>query len=74
MSAYTDDQIVTGIEKALGKQDVNAIPGLIALLALQNPERAESIRQTILLGLSIAAKAGQERGNALIESPDTEEK
>lgn len=53
---YTDDQIVTAIESALRKRDVEAIPGLIALLALQNPDRAETIRQTILFGLSLATK------------------
>jgi hypothetical protein len=49
---YSEDQIVSGIESALRKHDVHAIPGLIALLALQNPRRAE----TILFGLRIAAK------------------
>jgi hypothetical protein len=57
VSTYTDEQIVKGIEKALAVQDVKAVPGLIALLALQNSQRAESIRQTILLGLEIAAHA-----------------
>ena len=51
---YTDDQIQAAITKALKAQDVKAIPGLIALLALQNPTLAEQIRQMILMGLSIA--------------------
>jgi hypothetical protein len=52
---YTDDQIVSVITKALREQNVKAIPGLIAVLALQNPERAEGIRRVILVGLDIAA-------------------
>jgi hypothetical protein len=52
---YTDAQIEKGIGLALERQDVNAVPGLIALLALQNPHRAEQIRETILFGLKIAA-------------------
>lgn len=56
MSDYTDAQIETAIARALEKQDVKAVPGLIALLAPQNPERAEHLRQLILVGLSIASK------------------
>ena len=60
MSTYTDEQIESGILRALKAQDINAIPGMIALLALQNPARAEAVRQTILLGLSIASKNGDD--------------
>lgn len=55
---YTDEQIERGIHLALEKQDVEAVPSLIALLALQNPHKADQIRQTILKGLRIAAVAG----------------
>jgi len=55
MPEYTDAQIERAIRLALEKQDVNAIPGLIRLLALQNPRRADMVRQTILYGLNIAA-------------------
>ena len=56
---YTDEQIETAIRLALTKQAVEAIPGLITLLALQNPKRAEQVRQTILSGLLIAAMGPQ---------------
>lgn len=61
---YTDAQIEGGIRLALSRQDVKAIPGLIALLALQNPDRAEAIRQTILFGLSLAAASSKNEGIA----------
>lgn len=51
---YTDEQIEQGIHKALQAQNVQAVAGLIALLALQNPQRADQLRQTILYGLSLA--------------------
>lgn len=37
--------------KALEEHNVTAVASLIALLALQNPERAETIRQTLLSAL-----------------------
>lgn len=54
---YTDAQIESAIESALAKQNVAVIPGLIAVLAMQNPERADVVRRTILLGLSVATSA-----------------
>lgn len=57
MSEFTDAQIERGITLALKRQDIDVIPGLITLLALQNPRRADTIRQTILYGLDIATKA-----------------
>jgi hypothetical protein len=51
---YTDAQIEKGIHDALQAQNVEAVASLIALLALQNPHRADAIRRTILHGLSIA--------------------
>jgi hypothetical protein len=54
---FSDEQIESAIGEALAEQNVNVIPGLIAVLALQNPERAEHIRQTILLGLNVAMSA-----------------
>lgn len=56
MSEFTDAQIERGIHLALEKQDIHAIPALITLLAMQNPRRADMIRQTILYGLDIASK------------------
>lgn len=52
---FTDAQIEAGITAALAEQNVAVVPGLIALLALQNPARAEVVRQTILFGLSLVA-------------------
>lgn len=51
---YTPAEIERAIESALRQQKVEAIPGLIALLALQDPARAESVRQMILAGLRVA--------------------
>lgn len=62
MPEFTDDQIERGVHLALEKQDIKAIPGLIALLALQNPRRADMVRQTILYGLDLAAKKGETDG------------
>lgn len=55
MPEFSDSQIEAAIQSALAKQDVDAVPGLLTLLALQNPSRADMIRQTILYGLSIAS-------------------
>lgn len=52
---FTPDQIAEGIRRALAKHDVKAVNGLIALLALQDPHRAEAIRQTILVGLRVTS-------------------
>lgn len=62
MPEFTDDQIERGIRLALGKQDIKAVPGLIALLAIQNPRRADMVRQTILYGLDLAARKGEADG------------
>lgn len=62
MPEFTDDQIERGIRLALERQDVKAIPGLITLLAIQNPRRADAVRQTILYGLDLAAKKGETDG------------
>lgn len=62
MPEFTDDQIERGIRLAIEKRGINAIPGLITLLALQNPRRADIVRQTILYGLDLAAKNGETDG------------
>lgn len=59
MPEFTDEQIERGIHHALMGQDIEVIPGLIALLALQNPKRADEIRTTILLGLAIASRTNE---------------
>lgn len=58
MSTYTDAQIEDAITAALREHDVEAVAGLIAVLALQNPNRAEEIRQTLLAGARLAAVPG----------------
>ena len=52
---FTDEQIEQGIQKALHEQNVAVIPSLIALLATQNPHRADDILTTIKAGLALAA-------------------
>ncbi len=56
---FTDEQIEQGIASALAEQNIAVVPSLIALLAAQNPERAELVRQTILLGLSLATNGAE---------------
>jgi hypothetical protein len=53
MPEFTDEQILTTIGSALRKRDIEAIPGLLAVLTVQNPRLAETVRDGIL----IAAKA-----------------
>jgi hypothetical protein len=54
---FSVEDIEKGIHHALRAQDVQAIPGLLKLMALQDPERAEELRQTMLLGVTIAGAA-----------------
>jgi len=51
---YTADQIIEGITKALQGHDVEAVPGLIRLLAIKDPHRAQKVMDTIELGIFIA--------------------
>lgn len=51
---FTPDQIVDAIVHALHEHDVKAVPGLIKLLALQDPRRAQDVLDTIKAGLAIA--------------------
>lgn len=54
MPEFTDEQIVEGIRAALRAADVEAVGGLLTLLALQNPRRAEEVRKLMLAGIKIA--------------------
>jgi hypothetical protein len=53
---FTPDQIVEGIETALADHQVTVIPGLIKLLAVQDPRRAQQVLDTIETGLTIAGE------------------
>jgi hypothetical protein len=48
-----------GIHAALRAEDMPAVVGLLPLLTVQDPKRAELLYQTIRVGLAIT----QERGN-----------
>lgn len=52
---YTDAEIQRAILVAVSRNDMQVVPGLITLLALQNPSRAETVRQTMLLGLELTS-------------------
>jgi len=53
---YTDEQIEAGVLEALVERNFEAVGGLIAMLALQNPRRADDVRRTILYGLKVGLK------------------
>lgn len=50
---YTPDQIVDAIVKALHDGEVTAVPGLIGLLALQDPQRAQDVYDTLQAGIAL---------------------
>ena len=58
MNEYTDAQIETAIIKALAAQNVEAVASLLTLLALQNPHRAEVLRDLMLVGAQVALDRG----------------
>lgn len=81
MSEFTDEQVEQAVHVALKEHDVKVIPGLLHILAAQNPQRAQEILDEITLGLDVAAgKAGVRIGlvrtakAASRVSPETEEK
>ena len=47
---FTDEQISEAIAKAIGERDFEAVPGLIKLLALQNPSLAQEVYDLITKG------------------------
>lgn len=51
----TPDQIVDAIIGALRDREFHIVPGLLRLLATQDPHRAERLLDTMLGGLEIAA-------------------
>lgn len=56
--SYTPAEIEEGIRRALSEGAVAVVPGLLRLLALQSPRRAEVLLETIELGLAIGKAAG----------------
>lgn len=53
MSAYSDEQLLDGIERALDAGDMAAAAGLIRLLAVQNPEAAQDILDALELARTV---------------------
>jgi hypothetical protein len=52
---FTADEIADAVAKAIHDHEFTVIPGLIRLLALNDPQRAQDILDTIELGLAIGA-------------------
>lgn len=50
MSGYTDDQILEAISAALAAHDMPAAAGLIRLLAIQAPDKAQAIYDAVVKG------------------------
>jgi hypothetical protein len=55
---FTSDQITETIATAIRERDLDVVPGLIRLLALQDPGRAQLILDTVDLA-RVIAKARQ---------------
>lgn len=53
MTAYTDAQIIAAVGAAIRAGDIEVVPGLIALLALQNPREAELLLDSIQVALKL---------------------
>jgi hypothetical protein len=59
---FTADEIVESIEHALEQREIHAIDGLLKLLAVRDPRRAEELMETLKVGLFMAGyKDGMER-------------
>lgn len=51
---FTADEIVEAIEHALQQREIRAIEGLMKLLAVRDPRRAEEVMDTLKVGLFMA--------------------
>lgn len=49
MRSFTPDEIVAGIERAIHERELHVVPALIKLLAVQDPQRAQAVLDTIEL-------------------------
>lgn len=54
---FTTDEIEAGIAGAIAAGDFEVVPGLIQLLAVRNPERAQTVLDTIELGIEISKRS-----------------
>lgn len=54
MTEFTADQIIAGITKALGEGDVEAVDGLLRLLAVTDAEAAQDVYDTLRVGVAFA--------------------
>ena len=51
---FTPDQITGGIAMAIRDRDLAVVPGLLKLLAVQDPARAQLIFDVIRIALEVA--------------------
>ena len=54
VEAYSADDIAAAIASAIRDRELEAVPGLIALLALRDPRRAEVVLECIKAVLDLA--------------------
>ncbi len=61
MPEFTPGQIEASIARAIRQREFEVVPSLIKLLAVQAPDRAQAVLDTLDAGLSMARRAGQGR-------------
>lgn len=54
---FTPDEIVAGIQKALAERELEVVPGLIKLLAVQDPHRAQAILDWIEIARTVRVES-----------------
>lgn len=52
---FTPDEIEAGIVRAIHDRELEIVPSLIKLLALQDPARAQAVLDTVKLARKLAA-------------------
>ena len=57
LNKLTADQIADSIPRAIKAGDAQAVEGLIILLALRDPKRAQEVLDTIELGIALSRAA-----------------
>lgn len=50
---FSDDQIIAAVASAIRDNRFDVIPGMIRVLALQSPDAAQALLDTIELGRSV---------------------
>lgn len=58
MSQPTAEQLTDAIARALHDGNVDAVEGLLRMLAVVDPHRAQDVYDTIQAGLAIAGRTG----------------